>query len=254
MHACRWIDDAPQDLGTLGGEFSEALGVNEAGVIVGWAWDAGRRQRGFMWTEAGGMVELVIPDSETFIARSINNLDQVVGTYRFVDDNDVVQSHAVLWDHGVVTDLGRPEGVMTEEVISIGGGAINDAGQVVGNFFKFPELTGGAFLWEDGVMRDLSTLIDDEGWTIGDAAAINNAGAIAATASHTDGRRRAVILTPIGNACAADFDDSGGVDSADFFAFIAVFFGGLPAADFDDSGAIDSADFFAFIAAFFEGC
>lgn len=55
-----------------------------------------------------------------------------------------------------------------------------------------------------------------------------------------------------GGACPCDWDESGGVDSRDFFAFLAAFFDG--AADYDASGATDSADFFAFLSCFFTGC
>lgn len=52
--------------------------------------------------------------------------------------------------------------------------------------------------------------------------------------------------------CAPDWDDSGDVDSADLFAFLADFF--ALDADFNDDGATDSQDFFDFLNGFFAGC
>jgi len=52
--------------------------------------------------------------------------------------------------------------------------------------------------------------------------------------------------------CVADFDQSGAVNSQDFFDFLAAFFAGD--ADFNCSGATDSQDFFDFLGAFFAGC
>lgn len=49
----------------------------------------------------------------------------------------------------------------------------------------------------------------------------------------------------------ADIDDSGSVNSADFFLYLQQWFAGDPAADFDGSGLINSADFFAFLDEFF---
>jgi probable HAF family extracellular repeat protein len=58
--AFRWTaSDGMQDLGTFGGNRSEATGVSADGsVVVGWAYDASGRQRAFRWTAATGMQDL----------------------------------------------------------------------------------------------------------------------------------------------------------------------------------------------------
>jgi len=53
---------------------------------------------------------------------------------------------------------------------------------------------------------------------------------------------------------AADFDSSGDLGSADFFAFLSAFFLGDPASDFNADGTINSQDFFDFLGAFISGC
>lgn len=53
-------------------------------------------------------------------------------------------------------------------------------------------------------------------------------------------------------SCPADWDHSGAVNSADFFAFVGSFFAGN--ADFNGDGATNSQDFFDFIQSFFAGC
>lgn len=57
--------------------------------------------------------------------------------------------------------------------------------------------------------------------------------------------------------CACDFDGSGAVNSADFFAFLTAFFTEAPPADFNNDSVINSADFFDFLTCFFtlpDGC
>jgi hypothetical protein len=50
----------------------------------------------------------------------------------------------------------------------------------------------------------------------------------------------------------SDWDNSGTVNSQDFFSFLTDFFSGT--SDINNSGATDSQDFFDFLGAFFAGC
>ena len=56
------------------------------------------------------------------------------------------------------------------------------------------------------------------------------------------------------NLCACDWDDSGLLNTADFFAFLTDFFAAAPAADFNNDGFVNSSDFFEFLSCFFAGC
>ena len=57
---------------------------------------------------------------------------------------------------------------------------INNGGQIVGFSIPGPLGSGRAFLWQNGVMTDLNTLIPkDSGWYLQQAQSINDAGQIA---------------------------------------------------------------------------
>jgi probable HAF family extracellular repeat protein len=254
QHAAMWIGNTVTDLGTLGGELSQAMGINNSGQIVGWAWNAQRQQRAFIWSQATGMVELAAPqpDAQAVVANGLNEHGQAVGSALIPSSNDPTQFsiRAFVWNNGVPTDLGDLGDPGTR---SVGAASINDAGVIVGNLtFDIDHLR--PFVVRGGTMADPNTLIDPaQGWVIDDVDDINNAGVIAASGRNIDGRRHAVILTPV-PVCIADFDANGAVNSQDFFAFLAAFFNADPRADIDNSGQVDSADFFAFLTAFFQGC
>ena len=81
-----WENGAMRGLGTLGGNDGEALGINDAGAVVGWS-TIGEGSRAFIWektNETAAMVNLndLIPGDSGWIltvATAINNQGQIVG-------------------------------------------------------------------------------------------------------------------------------------------------------------------------------
>jgi probable HAF family extracellular repeat protein len=123
----------------------------------------------------------------TTVANKINNCGEVVGTARLASG----QQHAYLYRNGVMQDLGTLGGNLTEPA------GINIRGQVVGRARNAPSGTATrAFLWENGVMKDLNELIPaGSGWVLLQATAINAAGQIVGNGT-LNGQDRAFLLTP----------------------------------------------------------
>jgi probable HAF family extracellular repeat protein len=125
--AALWSGGHFTSLGTLGGQFSFANGINAKGTIVGCSEFTGGgfgRYHAFIWTD-GAMGELGSPDGLQSCANDIDNAGRVVGWAELASG----VFHAVMWDHGVVTDLGLLAGPGSSEAI-----AINAKGTVVGTF------------------------------------------------------------------------------------------------------------------------
>jgi probable HAF family extracellular repeat protein len=90
-----------------------------------------------------------------------------------------------------MTDLGTLGGRISRGV------AINSAGQVTGSAQTAGDATDHVFLYSDGVMTDLNTLIPaDSGWILQNGTAINDRGQITGYGA-INGEEHAFLLTPV---------------------------------------------------------
>jgi len=128
-HALLWSRGSVVDLGTLGGNFSFATGINSRGTIVGCSRLAGDTiTHAFIWKD-GVLSDLGTLGGQDSCANDIDDAGRVVGSA----DPATGVGHAVIWDHGVVTDLGLLAGAGGSTAI-----AINARGTVVGTFQPVP--------------------------------------------------------------------------------------------------------------------
>lgn len=187
-----WQNGIMTALPTLGGNNSAAYGVNGRGQVVGIAETATTDPScippevldfaAVIWGPKPGQIQElpVFPGDSISAALAINDNGQVVGTSGIcaVPTSFAPGVHAVLWQHGTVTNLGGFGGGMNNS-----GLAINNAGQVVGISDLPGDTATHAFFWQSGVMTDLGTLpgdvysqandINSEGQVVGVSCDVN---------------------------------------------------------------------------------
>jgi probable HAF family extracellular repeat protein len=119
IHAFLYSAGRFTDLGTLGGTFSTATGINDAGTVIGNSSIAVGQDRGFVY--ADGVMTALVPSKSASSANGINSEGQIVGA---------IGGRAFLYENGVMTNLNTliaPD----SDFLLVSGLAINDRQQIL---------------------------------------------------------------------------------------------------------------------------
>jgi probable HAF family extracellular repeat protein len=200
------------DLGTLGGAYAQALGINDSGFVTGNSQidDVAELTHAFIWDHKTGMHDLGTLDGGFSYGTSINKQNHVAG-YSTINNFDN-RVHAFLHNGEQMIDLGSLAGASSELDYSYALG-VNAIDQVVGYSYLSSDQGKGlantplgpwsvAFIYSDGLMRNLNDLIGAaaQNYRLDSATGINDAGQIVAVAFNIAADSfHAVLLTPSTN-------------------------------------------------------
>jgi probable HAF family extracellular repeat protein len=106
VRAVSWQSGRIKDIGTLGGLHSTANGLNNKGVVVGWADLSDQSTAAFLWHNGvmrnlGSLPGSTIMPGTGGQATAVNESGQVVGSSL----NSKGEMHAVIWENGKIIDL-----------------------------------------------------------------------------------------------------------------------------------------------------
>jgi len=193
-----WQDGVMTPLPTLGGNNAWATGANNRGQAIGIAENSTQDPscippqvldyEAVIWGPKPGEIHELSPLSGDSVsgATAINDNGQVVGASGTCAPVSIDSPHAVLWQHGSVTNLGSLGGVTNNLALGI-----NNRGEVVGISDLAGDATFHAFVWtRDEGMRDLGTLPGD---FLSFANTLNEAGQVVGQSCDESGNCRAFL-------------------------------------------------------------
>ena len=197
-HAFSYGNGVMQDLGTLSSGYagdiyqSSGQGINNSGDVVGnsgastyWGRSYAVRQ-GFVYQGTGPMVDagyIGTSNPRNNGAYGVNDAGQVVGFSTYSGNYGTTYTHAFLNDGGTITNLGTLANGTNSWAYDI-----NNNGQIVGDAMNGPSnyqpnMVHRAFLYSDGTMMDLGSLVGDLSSGNSYARAINDLGQVAGWSS-----------------------------------------------------------------------
>lgn len=175
------IDGKLRSVGFLACCYSDAEGINDAGQVTGSSSTANGDIHPYLYTN-GRMTDLgTLPGGSEpgswNTGEAVNNSGEVVG-WGYGDGG----FRAILWSKGHIQDLGTLGGPDSKAY------GINDVGQITGQAYITGGIGADAFLYENGVMKDLGTITSPTGGN-GQYAyglSINNHGIVVGESTYQD--------------------------------------------------------------------
>ena len=200
----KWVNGAIQELPTFPGDpDAVAYAINDRGQVVGSSGPCSdfnpalqlslHPLHPILWQPDGSAIDLGSLGGTGYglgnLAINLNNRGHVVGTSDIPGD---AYTHAFLWTRKTgMLDLGTLPGDVRSGAVGI-----NDSDTIVGISLD-ADFHARAFLWQDGVMRELNTVVRNRAWLLVNATSINDDGEIVGLAVNKNtGELHGFLATP----------------------------------------------------------
>jgi len=204
--AVMWEKGKAVALPTVDGDLDGvAFGINDQGQAVGYSGSCVAATHAVVWKNNTAFVLQDLGGTRSNIAFVINNRGQIAGKVRSADGTTYV---AALWQpDGTLTNLG----ILPGDHAAFATG-INNRGQVVGNNFDSSFNWSHGFIWQNGAMTDINTLIPaDSNLFVISASNINDRGQISGMAFVQNGPHKgdihAFLATPVNESVGTSVAD-----------------------------------------------
>jgi probable HAF family extracellular repeat protein len=203
-----WVRGNAEALPLVTGDIDGfAFGINDQGQSVGYSGNCTVATHAVLWKDNAVIQLQDLGGAGSNFAYVINSRGQIAGQ---VGSADGTTFSAGFWQNGAngaVTNLG----VLPGDFAAFATG-LNNRGQVVGNDFDSNFNWSHGFIWQDGVMTDLNTLIPaDSNLFIISASNINDRGQISGMATVLTGPHagdiHAYLLNPVNEPVGASMAD-----------------------------------------------
>lgn len=186
-----------RDVGLLPeGVVTDLADVNASGVAVGICQTIEGYFHAVLADPAEGLLDLGTLGGVTSEATCINDAGHVVGRaqtgVRSQATYEGIVRHAFFWKQGKMLDLGTLPSLVESRAL-----CVNASDQVVGTANNEAGTVIKPFLWQNGSMIDVNSLLPaGSGWTLRTANAINDDGAIVGDGLF-NGQPRGYVLRPV---------------------------------------------------------
>jgi probable HAF family extracellular repeat protein len=176
-HGFFYQPGATVELAVAGAKTTVPLALNDSGQVIGCSTDKNNEAHAFMY-DNGAWINLGALGGTASVARDINKSGMIVGQATLAEVRQIIPIESASLNY-----------VMPQQTINLGDATFGNP------IYGFP--IWHAFVYENGSMTDLNTLIPTgTGWELEDAAAINTLGQIVGT-GRFNGTNRAFMLVPV---------------------------------------------------------